>query len=55
MDGGKRRIWEFVRSEQGPTAVEYALMLAVVLIGTVVLTGVLGTKIAAVFADMEIG
>jgi Flp pilus assembly pilin Flp len=54
MDGGKKRIWEFVRSEQGPTTVEYALMLAVVLIGTVVLTGVLGTKIASVFADLEI-
>jgi pilus assembly protein Flp/PilA len=27
----KRRVWEFFKSEEGPTAVEYAVMLALII------------------------
>jgi len=47
----KERFWEFLRAEDGPTATEYAVMLALIFL--VVITGVtaLGSKVNTSFTD----
>lgn len=41
-----RRIWEFLRDEDGPTAVEYAVMLALILLVCFVAVAAVGTETA---------
>ncbi len=39
-----RTVWDFLKSEDGPTAVEYAIMMAFVIVVCVTALTVLGTN-----------
>lgn len=45
------RVERFLRSEDGPTAVEYAFMLALIIVVCLVAVGALGTNASAKFDD----
>ena len=45
------RILDFLRREDGPTAVEYAVMLALILAVCIVAIGAIGTNTALLFND----
>ena len=47
------RIREFLRSEDGPTATEYAVMLALIIIAALTAITNLGTKVTSVFENVE--
>ncbi len=47
------RVREFLRSEGGPTTVEYAVMLALVVALVIAVVAVIGNKTAAVFSDFD--
>jgi len=40
---------KFVREEEGPTMVEYALMLALIAVVSIVIVGTLGLSVSGVF------
>jgi pilus assembly protein Flp/PilA len=44
-----QHIGRFIRSEDGPTAVEYAVMLALIIVACLVIIGSLGTSISSTF------
>lgn len=46
-------VWNFLKSEDGPTAVEYAVMLSLIIIVCVTAIGSLGANVNAVFIDVE--
>ena len=46
-----RRFSRFLTSEDGPTAVEYAVMLALILVACITTVTTLGTSISATFDD----
>ena len=53
MKGLVSRIREFVRSEDGPTATEYAVMLALIIIVALgAITG-LGTTVDTIFTNVD--
>jgi pilus assembly protein Flp/PilA len=43
------RVRQFLTSEDGPTAVEYAVMLALIVVAIVGVVGQLGTSISSTF------
>ena len=45
MDTVRRKVIEFVRSEDGPSAVEYAVMLALILGGIIVTMSSFGDQV----------
>ena len=47
------RIREFLKSEDGPTATEYAVMLALIIIAALTAITNLGTKVTSVFTNVE--
>jgi pilus assembly protein Flp/PilA len=47
------RIRHFVSSEDGPTAVEYAVMLALIIVACVAVVGALGTSISGTFSSVS--
>lgn len=47
------RVKSFVRSEDGPTATEYAVMLALIIIVALAGITLLGTKVNAIFTNVE--
>jgi len=59
MDYGKeklmRTIVNFLKSEDGPTATEYAVMLALIIIVAMAGITLLGTKVNAIFTNVEGG
>ena len=44
---------EFIKSEDGPTTVEYAVMLALIIAVSIGTIGVLGTKVTEAFKAVE--
>jgi pilus assembly protein Flp/PilA len=48
-----RTIRQFVRDEEGATATEYAVMLALIIMACIGAVSALGTKVSAVFANTE--
>ena len=44
-----KRVRRFLKSEDGPTAVEYAVMLALILVAVITIVGTLGTSISSTF------
>lgn len=44
-----KRIGRFLKSDDGPTAVEYAVMLALIIVACLVIIGSLGTSISSTF------
>jgi pilus assembly protein Flp/PilA len=47
------RIGRFVKSEDGPTAVEYAVMLALILVAIITIVTSLGTTISGTFSKVN--
>ncbi len=43
---------DFLRNEDGPTAVEYAVMLALIIVVCIAAIGTLGTNANATFTDV---
>ncbi len=53
MKGFVNRVRDFLRSEDGPTATEYAVMLALIIIVALTAIGMLGTKISNIFGGID--
>ena len=47
------RVKEFLRSEVGPTATEYAVMLALIIVVALGAISGLGSKVDSIFAEVE--
>ena len=47
MQGMISRVQRFLTSEDGPTAVEYAVMLALILVACITIVGTLGGKVSS--------
>ena len=43
----------FLKSEDGPTATEYAVMLSLIIVACIVTVTALGGKVDAIFADVD--
>ena len=44
---------EFMVAEDGPTAVEYAVMLALIIVACIAIVGTLGTSASATFSNVN--
>ncbi len=55
MKGFMNRVQDFLRSEDGPTATEYAVMLALIIIVALAAIGTLGQKVNTIFGDIQTG
>jgi len=51
----RSRAGDFLRSEDGPTTTEYAVMFALILLVCITTVRALGTKVNASFAQAETG
>lgn len=49
----KSRIRQFLVSEDGPTAVEYAVMLALILVACITIVTTLGTSVSGTFSRVN--
>lgn len=47
------RVRRFLVSEDGPTAVEYAVMLALILVACIAMVRQLGTSVSGTFSDVN--
>ncbi len=47
------RVKAFLKDEEGATATEYAVMLALIIIVAIGAISALGTKVSSTFADIE--
>ena len=47
------RAWSFLRDEEGATATEYAVMLALIIVIALGAISALGTKVSTTFANVE--
>ncbi|MFT3880992.1 MAG: Flp family type IVb pilin [Gemmatales bacterium] len=45
-----RQVWNFVRNEDGPTSVEYAVMLALIIVLCIVVIRQVGTSASRTFS-----
>jgi pilus assembly protein Flp/PilA len=48
-----QRVYDFLKSEDGPTATEYAVMLALIIIVALGAIGSLGTKVSSMFSGVD--
>lgn len=48
-----KSIQRFLTSEDGPTAVEYAVMLALILVASIVIVTQLGSSVSDTFSDVD--
>jgi pilus assembly protein Flp/PilA len=48
-----KRVLEFIVSEDGPTAVEYAVMLALILVACITIVTNLGTTVSGTFSKVN--
>lgn len=48
----KTRIWEFICSDDGPTAVEYAFMLALLIVVCIASIGAVGQSTVELFDEI---
>jgi len=53
MQGMISRVQRFLTSEDGPTAVEYAVMLSLILVACITIVTTLGGKVAGVFSSVN--
>ena len=47
------QVQRFLTSEDGPTAVEYAVMLALILVACITIVSTLGTSIKGTFSEVN--
>ena len=50
-----KRVTRFLKSEDGPTAVEYAVMLALIIVACITIITSLGTKVSSTFNAVSSG
>ncbi len=48
-----KAFWSFLKDEDGATATEYAVMLALIIVVALGAITALGTKVSSTFADIE--
>jgi len=48
-----RRVQRFLTSEDGPTAVEYAVMLALIVVACITIITSLGTSVSSTFSTVN--
>ena len=53
MNGLSSKVRRFLVSEDGPTAVEYAVMLALILVACITIITTLGTSISSTFGTVN--
>jgi pilus assembly protein Flp/PilA len=53
MSGLIKAVQRFVVSEDGPTAVEYAVMLGLIVVAIVVIVGQLATSVSGTFSTVS--
>lgn len=53
MKGIVNRMKSFIRDEEGATATEYAVMLALIIVISLAAISALGDKVSDVFVDIE--
>ena len=53
MQSFASRIQRFLSSEDGPTAVEYAVMLALIIVACIGIVTTLGTSVSATFSQVN--
>ena len=53
MKGFTNLVKSFVRDEEGATATEYAVMLALIIVISLAAISALGTKVSDIFVDVE--
>ena len=53
MQGMISRVQRFLISEDGPTAVEYAVMLALILVACITIVTTLGTSVKSTFTAVN--
>ena len=51
MNTLREKLVKFLKSEDGPTAVEYAVMVALIIVVSIVAIQTLGTKVKTTFED----
>jgi len=49
----KKNLCAFLQDENGPTAVEYAVMVALIIVVSIVAITTLGTKVSSTFSTTE--
>ena len=49
-----KKLWRFLAAEDGPTAVEYAVMLALIVVACLVAITALGTSINGTFGNIAL-
>ena len=49
MNTLREKLVKFLKSEDGPTAVEYAVMVALIIVVSIAAIGALGTKVSSTF------
>jgi pilus assembly protein Flp/PilA len=54
MDSWRKRVERFLRAEDGPTAVEYAVMLALIVVVCIAAITTMGTNAEAVFSNVAL-
>ena len=55
MNAFLKRVMDFLKSEDGPTATEYAVMLALIIVIALGAIGLLGTTVTQAFTDVNTG
>ena len=50
-----KALWNFVKREDGPTATEYAVMLALIIIVAIGAITLLGQTVSGIFTDVQEG
>lgn len=50
-----RRAADFLRDEAGPTAVEYAVMLALIVVVCIGAITLIGNKVSSIFTNLDAG
>jgi pilus assembly protein Flp/PilA len=55
MKAFKTQVSRFLKSEDGPTAVEYAVMLALILVACITIVTSLGQNISGTFSKVNSG
>ena len=53
MNNFLKRAKDFLRSEDGPTATEYAVMLALIIVAAIGSIQLVGTKVSDTFTQVE--
>jgi pilus assembly protein Flp/PilA len=53
MSAIKAKVRQFLVSEDGPTAVEYAVMLALILVACITIVTTLGTSVSGTFSKVN--